>query len=274
VSDREIFNEAFGKYGVAAEVPADVPQSSYTPLYDPSRFVPDIYCDYIETDKINAIATVHNGRELVGIFSGLANYIVPHFALLLADHKMFPQIGSPEKESDELFSMRISFMKQFPTLGFSPLNKCPIRSQAIRRLNSCAQFFIHAHEVAHIVLGHLDLLREHFSVGLYEEIPAMPLSEEEGDVRKALELQADQSAALTTLHLFRANFENDHLAKDNEFSDKDLLWTIAVDMLYLIFEKLTANKGHRKVSLTHPSPVCTGNLNTSIMVMKSTQDGV
>lgn len=75
------------------------------------------------------------------------------------------------------------------------------------------------------------------------------ISEEEGNIRRALELHADQSAALTSLHLFRANIAR----KKDEFNDADLLWSIAVEFLFALFALIMIHKG-KGVYSTHPSP--------------------
>ena len=219
---RKIFGEAFRQYGLPTTQPDGDP-STYVNPYIAQKFFPDIYCDYIETDEMNAIACIYKGHELVAIFTGLINFIDTFYAAFLSDPSMFQEIGDPSKDKklDEVNAMRINFLKKYPTLGVAPLSVCKIRSRAIVRLISCALLFLHAHEVAHIVLGHLDLLKDEFGLRVYEELPIIPLSAKENNLRKALELQADQSAALTSLHLFRQQLQKS--SDKEEFKNADLL---------------------------------------------------
>jgi hypothetical protein len=165
---------------------------------------------------------------------------------------MFKEVGDPSKEgkTEKLSRMRIEYLKNYPTLGMAPLSVCPVRSRAALSVMSCSLLFLHAHEVAHIVLGHLDLLKDLFGMGAYEELPVVPLSTRESELRRVLELQADQSAALTSLHIFRRQLHAD--AGKIEFQDADFLWSIAVESLFVLLHLAMARKGSRSFS-THPS---------------------
>lgn len=248
---RRIFAEAFQRYGPPTTAPDDLPSSCFIP-YDVRAFFPDIYCDYVDSDDLNAMACIYKGHELVALFTGLIHFMNPYYAAFLSDPAMFQDIGDPSKDShtEELKALRIEYLKEYPTLGFAPLSVCKTRSRAIIRLISCAHLFLHAHEVAHIVLGHLDLLRDEFGMSTYEELPVAPLSVEEANLRRALELQADQSAALTSLHLFRKQFEEQ--SDNEEFMNADRLWAIAVESLFMLLQVIMSKKGIRR-PMTHPS---------------------
>jgi hypothetical protein len=245
-----IFAEAFQRYG--PQTPNIDPSAGVTPYYPQNPF-PDIYCGFVDTDELNAMALIYKGHELVALFHGLINFINPYYAAFLSDPRMFQEIGDPSKDrkTDELNAMRIEYLKKYPTWGGAPLSLCPIRSRTAVRAMSCGLLFLHAHEVAHIVLGHLDLLTDEFGMSVYEELPIVPLSAKESDLRKALELQADQSAALMSLHLFREQLQKP--SDEEEFKNADLLWSIAVESLFVLLQLVIARKGIRP-SLTHPSP--------------------
>lgn len=266
---RKIFGEAFRRYGPPTTVP-DVDPSTYSIPYYPQNFFPGVYCDYVDTDELNAMACIYKGHELVALFTGLINFIDPYYAAFLSDPLMFQEIGDPTKDrkADKLNAMRIEYLKKYPTLGMAPLSVCPIRSRAIVRVLSCGLLFLHAHEVAHIVLGHLDLLTDEFGMSVYEELPIGPLSAEESDLRKALELQADQSAALTSLHLFRQQFEKH--SDNEEFKNADLLWSIAVESLFVLLELVMIRKGIR-LSVTHPNPL-TRWMNVKLNVLEQAEE--
>jgi hypothetical protein len=249
---KNIFGDAFQRYGPPTVVP-DVDPSTYSILYDARVFFTDIYCDYIQTDELNAMACIHKGYELVAIFMGLINFVNPYYAAFLSDPLMFQEIGDPyrDKKAEQLNKMRIEYLRKYTTLGMAPLSVCPIRSHAIIRVIECCLLFLHAHEVAHIVLGHLDLLADEFGMKIYEELPIVPISAKESGLRKVLELQADQSAALTSLHLFRQQLQKS--STEEEFKNADLLWSIAVESLFVLLELAMIKKGIR-LSITHPSP--------------------
>lgn len=266
---KNIFGEAFQLYGRPTTVP-DVDPSTYSILYDARNSFPDIYCDYIQTDELNAMACIHKGHEFVALFMGLINFIDPYYAAFLSDPLMFQEIGDPskDKKAEKLNVMRVEYLKKYPTLGMAPLSVCPIRSRAIIRIIECCLLFLHAHEVAHIVLGHLDLLTDEFGMSVYEELPIVPLSAKESDLRKALELQADQSAALTSLHLFRQQLQKP--TAEEEFKNADLLWSIAVESLFVLLELVMIRKGIR-LSVTHPSPL-TRWLNVKLNVLEQAEE--
>ena len=268
---RDVFGEAFRRYGPPTTVP-NVDPSSYSIPYDVRTFFPDIYCDFVDTDDLNAMACIYKGHELVVLFAGLIHFINPYYAAFLSDPLMFQEIGDPSKDrrAGEVNEMRVEFLRNYPTQGFAPLSVCPVRSRAILRVIWCANLFLHAHEVAHIVLGHLDLLTDECGTSAYEELPIAAISEEEGDLRRALELQADQSAALTSLHLFRKQLEEHSDSSDEELKDADLLWSIAVESLFVLLELAMVWKGIRG-SVTHPSPF-TRWLNVKLNVLEQAEE--
>lgn len=94
---RKIFEEAFHRYGPATTVP-DVDPSTYVNPYIAQDFFSDIYCDYVDTDELNAMAYIYKGYELVALFAGLINFIDPYYAAFLSDPLMFQEIGDPSKE--------------------------------------------------------------------------------------------------------------------------------------------------------------------------------
>jgi hypothetical protein len=250
---QKLFAEAFRKYGQPTSLSPGIDPVSISYPYIVQNFFPGIYCDYVDTDELNAVASIYKGRELVAIFSGLINFFYKYFAAFLSDPNMFTTIGDPCKDlnATEANAARLRFIKQHPKSGFAPLSCCSIRSEAILEVIYCCTLFLHAHEVAHIVLGHLDLLKDEHGINVHEELPIVPLSLEEGDLRKAFELQADQSAALTSLHLFRQRI--DAQPQDKRVANADLLWAIAVDAIFVLFELAAISKGCSR-SLTHPDP--------------------
>ena len=74
---KEIFAEAFRKYGSLVTLPANFDSSSVTDPYDPRLLAPEIYLDYVDTDQLNAMACIYRGYELVAIFqSGTKGAVV------------------------------------------------------------------------------------------------------------------------------------------------------------------------------------------------------
>jgi len=64
---RKIFGEAFRRHGPPTTVPDDVGPSTLKTPYDPQNFFPGIYCDYVDTDELNAMACIYKGHELVAL---------------------------------------------------------------------------------------------------------------------------------------------------------------------------------------------------------------
>lgn len=108
--------------------------------------------------------------------------------------------------------------------------------------------------MGHIKLCHLHLVRDEFAAEYYEELPLIAISEKEARIRRCLEVQADHLAAFTSLNWWRMKWRDNPLEVHADLSlNPDLLWSIAVISLFLIFDHLRADKAKDRTS-THPTP--------------------
>lgn len=222
------FRETFQRYG---------PTSSVIRLDEDG--VREIFLGYIERNDMNAIASVRAGAELIGIFTGLRVYLLHYFNTLLSDPDALVEIGDSSKETID---------KEH--LGHSP--KCEIRARAAESLAICAELFVHFHEMGHIKACHLHLLRDQFAADYYEELPLISVSEGEARVRRCLEVQADHIAAFTSLNWWRIQWNSNPIGTHAHPSlEPDLLWSIAVISLFLIFDRAETSNDRIR---THPTP--------------------
>src|SRR4051794_17964465 len=116
----QIFADAFQSHG--QPTPEIDPSARVTPYYPDNPF-PDIYCRFVDTPELNAMACIYKGHELVALFQGLANFLNPYYAAFLSAPTMFKEIGdsSKDEKAATLNAMRIEYLKQYPTLGAAPL---------------------------------------------------------------------------------------------------------------------------------------------------------
>ena len=53
---RQVFREAFGRFGPPNAMPEGVDTASVVNPYNEQEFFPDIYCDYVDTEEKNTIS--------------------------------------------------------------------------------------------------------------------------------------------------------------------------------------------------------------------------
>jgi hypothetical protein len=86
---------------------------------------------------------------------------------------------------------------------------------------------------------------------VYEEFPIHALSEEEKITRKCLELDADRTAVLTSLRLWREDWSSESNPLRAAF-DGDYVWSMSIDSTFLFMEWVSSRKGISTPG-THPS---------------------
>lgn len=140
----------------------------------------NVQFDFIENESFNALATVSDGREFIGIMKGTVNQIYSQCLLVLADDIVFQRLV----ERFDLGMLRRENQEQLRTRYVLSLNIAWIATN-----------FIFYHELSHIAHCHLQLLQEHDpTLAALEEIPLAPLTPDTARLRRTLEIDADAGA--------------------------------------------------------------------------------
>jgi hypothetical protein len=255
MSRQDIFEQAVRKYGAAVD--SKTLKSGFDELLTTvQKLRSSAIFGFIDSAELNAVATVNAGHDIVGLNIGLSFYLWAYFSTLLADPDIFPMIGDPSKERinpdrKKAFQNPIESDHSICTTARPP--NCSIRAHVVAMLLTCAHDFICFHELAHLELCHLDLLRSEFAVSDYVELPLGAISDEEGRMRQGLELQADTGAALTSLVFWRDVLSSKPIETLHSL-DADYLWAISVYSVIFILERARYIRGN-KPSITHPTPL-------------------
>jgi hypothetical protein len=210
-----------------------------------------VYSDWVENFTFNALATSHLGYECIGVFVGIPLTIYNHFYCFLNDPAVLPMIGNPSQEDRDtaaLTALRLG--------DLAPLPKVPddsVRRDAAMHLAWNAVMFVFFHELAHIEACHLQLLSEFTGLTEYLELPAIPVSADEGHLRLLLELDADHLAAKHLSSVWQSMWGRGAFQALAPLG-LGLSWSISLIMLFLIMDGVRPVHGPLGTS-THPSPV-------------------
>jgi hypothetical protein len=204
-----------------------------------------IYVDYVNNDAFNAAATQLGEQELIGIFGG-TSLLWRYWLALFADGTRWPHVWDGARDHDNLKPRSASALlieQARPTDS--------TRLTAALNLAWIGAIFLFAHEMAHLTHGHLHLLRKSFGSVNYEELPFHRLSAEEAVVRRALEMDADCTAAAGSWAFLREFHSAGHLpALDNV--KPSIAWGAAIFMLFCIISAASSKVAGEHSS--HPTP--------------------
>jgi hypothetical protein len=128
----------------------------------------------------------------------------------------------------------------------------PVRLRAALHLALNAALFLFIHELAHVSRGHLVLLRTDFARANYTEIPFEPLPVEEAEVRRALELDADEGAATGSFTIWKALYTRGAFPALEPLGLEES-WTISIVMLFRIITSMRSSSPDPSTA-SHPSP--------------------
>lgn len=179
----------------------------------PSRSI-DIYADFIDDGRCNAVTGIYNRYGLIGLNKGLILLPLDLFWRMFSHPAFLPNLGDTGEERrcaqhndgipidyDELMAART---KQ----GRSPYATPPRNAHRRHIAELCVDLirrFVAMHELVHILHGHVDYLQQTQSIPLMlESTPygaTPPVSRAEFD-RQSMELWADWVAASVVLRGF------------------------------------------------------------------------
>ncbi len=209
----------------------------------------NIHIELIDNLNVNAVATVHDDEDYVGVFWGTLHFFAFYFNAFFSDPDVFSNIGDTKKEfvdkrtMDFLRVPNAKFYTQFPNDIF--------RQEVTKKVNFMACSMIFYHEVAHIVRCHIDFLAQDHAVNEHIEYSALPGTDEMNEIKKALEFDADRSAVQNTLSTLDALLKP--LTKENNFQIDPLsLWAVSLTIMFFIFETHTGEINQGNVAVSHP----------------------
>lgn len=160
-----------------------------------------IRVEIIEDFSFNAFATGESGFNFIGINRGTIATLSLIFSRIFADKKLFKFIGNTEAEESDLPLLEdLSSNFEYTTDKLSSFNppKDPIRRSTAKHLINLALDFILAHEIGHIIRGHINYIHSKFHTN-HDEIGVVKNSAVHYPMaNKTLEMDAD-SWAVTML---------------------------------------------------------------------------
>ncbi len=219
------------------------------------RFLaPFAYCGFLANSKFNAVAMTREGNEFVGIYYGAEVLIARYAYCLFSDPDMFTSIGNPAAEAAKPKLIE-ELRRPLGMHSLSPqdIPNDPVRFLAAQHLASCAYLILFMHEVAHLELCHLQLLKDNLGFAEIQEVTAAPLSIEEALLFRTLEWDADNAALMTALKVWRNSFPS-----KLDFSAIAPLgaagsWFVAAQLLFWVMDFVQPLE-RRGLLATHPSP--------------------
>ncbi len=255
MNDEKAFAEALRRHGRLVR-PHELHANQSKGLAEQLEFyrlvAPYVYCGFLDNQGFNAVATIHNSREFIGIYLGATILVARYAYCLLSDPKMLPQIGDPSVESIEPRVIEDLRNPLGPVGTDRYLPRDPIRLRAAQRLAMGAYMILFFHELGHIELCHLAFIRDQLGSTDYQEVTAAPLSEQEALLLRALEWDADNAALMSSLKMWRS------FCSSLDYSAVGALgparsWCLAAQLLFWVMD-FVQPPNRRGLLATHPSP--------------------
>lgn len=154
----------------------------------------NIQVEIIDDFGFNAFATGLNGFYFIGINRGVIATLSLVFNRIFADQNLFKFIGKYEIEESDLPLLEdLSVNFEFTVDKLTPFNppKDPFRKSTSRHLVHLAIDFILAHEIGHIIRGHIDYIQNSFNL-VHNEIDNIGTEDNLYPLtNKTLEMDAD-----------------------------------------------------------------------------------
>jgi len=156
----------------------------------------------IDNYAFNAFALGSKGHYFIGVSRGAIASLLLIYDRILADPSHFNDIGNINDENHDL-PLISHITKNFVTLvdklpEFRRPN-CDVRNKYAKHLVGLSFDFILAHELSHILRGHVDYANHNYNLNLDELSVHEENSSKYALFRKTIELDADQGATETLL---------------------------------------------------------------------------
>jgi hypothetical protein len=221
-----------------------------------TRHVPTmgpVHFDYIENMEVNAFALESDNHDFVGVYVGAIITIYSFFGSLLAYPRVLMSIGNPLTEEgwrSDTFDPKQLYRQP----------KDVARRSFAHLIATIAIDFLFAHEIGHLMHGHVKLLRTRQGTPILAEFDLATKTSEENITLQTLEMDADSFAASQGLAtaLGRAG-DPDHVFPPDWrqwYATPNLAlfgWTLAIYGFFRLFFKGSVNLDDLD-STSHPPP--------------------
>lgn len=211
---------------------------------------------FVENYSLNALAYKEPPYRLVGLYSGTPMFLLRLILSILGSPSSFPEIGQLQLEKgreldpDWLFAGNVLGV---PIYGYPLSPNDTKRSTFAALLFQKALSFVIAHEISHLVCGHLDFLSQEHGLSVLWELDQAGGDENQGLLLQILETDADRTAAWALAPFMDNN--RLRISKDDQDSWNSVeAWLLAVfiTMTYLGY---THKYSFGDFSRNHPRPM-------------------
>lgn len=212
-----------------------------------------VHFEYIENWDVNALAFEWDNYDFVGVYVGAIATIYSFFGALLAYPRFLMSIGNPMAE------------EEWKSDAFHPKQLYRQPKDAARRsfahlIATIAIDFLFAHEIGHLMSGHVKLLRIRKGLPLLAEFDPTQKTREENLTLQTLEMDADSFAvgqglatafgrAADPSHVFPTDWRQWYGTSTQALFS----WTLAIYGFFRLFFKGTVNLDDLD-STNHPPP--------------------
>lgn len=158
-----------------------------------------MFTEYISNPTFNAYATKYKGSYFIAFFEGMPIIVATVVNRMLADGRLFKNIGDPKAEEQML--PPLSCLTSDDARIYNTDRQPVVPHQAARQIYAahlCNLIFdyLAAHEMAHILNGHASFAAFEFTVPCIMEFGMIPATTEASLECQAMELDADFTASL------------------------------------------------------------------------------
>ncbi|MES2792854.1 MAG: hypothetical protein V4719_24795 [Planctomycetota bacterium] len=160
--------------------------------------LPTVYADFVTNPAFNAFAFKHRDRYFIAFNDGLPVILTTVIYRMLADGRLFPQVGDSAAEATGLPLFRQLRPNAAQLFYANPWAIVPKdRQRQIYAIHLCHLVFdfLSAHEIAHIANGHVDYKAAERGIPYVGEVGWLPDTPEGNLESQAMELDADSTAA-------------------------------------------------------------------------------
>lgn len=205
--------------------------------------LPPIHFGFTDLGQINACVFRFNGEYVIAVNVGTAAVLSFFFCRVLADRELLSAIGDPDRERNDLPNLSVLMPNAELMIEEIVRLVTPRDQERIdfsHGLLHRALRFLLAHELTHILNGHVDYLNASGSTKLFE-LNSSKQNSETLD-RQVMEVDADVGATSEGMYTLLARLapipERDPKVSNSEFlnpSEAFFFWFFAVQALFRFF---------------------------------------
>ncbi len=238
----------------------------------PSRFkdIPEIHFDFINNASLNAVAALSNdGIYLIGIHSGTIFILYDLFLRMLSHSNILEKSGNPNEEKSKSppitnYYSDAGLLASRGKFGYDdyklPRPKNVPRLDYANHLLDIAVDFIVAHELTHVVNGHLGFVNVNSGINFIEERTQNIHCDQDILNIQALEMDADCMAVSKGLanvvkrYQGQQNVSNSRKEFYTDFESVVFNWALSVLTVIRLMNEVREYKNVDSKSISHPHP--------------------